>query len=165
MHGTTASEVGQADPVKWARLGRDRSLLIQLGCGKRLQLSIEQAAILKQLEVGGATPPRDLYGVIALAKFGPAVIHDDGPVSPAQRAGLSRAIRRLREQGLVYRPTYYAVAATGTGSAIARFLLRREAAAHNVNGVVTDAPLLTLPLAGGIAFPPVNVVATREDAA
>lgn len=155
---------GQADVVRWARLGRDRSLLIELVCGSRLQLSVEQAAILKSLEATGEMRPRDLYAVICRASFGPAVIASDGPVTSAQRASLSRAIRRLDEQSLIYRPSRTSIAVAWTGSAIAKFLVARDSLLRNVNRGRFIAPLLTLPLSGSNDCSSANVE-LREGAA
>jgi hypothetical protein len=151
MNSTTISADGQASLIRYARLGKDRSELIVFCDGSRIQLSASQIAILRAVYDRSEMRPRDLHAILD-ARLGPAVIREPGPVNASQRASLSRTLRRLNEQCLIYRTARGTVVCTAVGAELARFFAQREAIRQNVNRVAITHTLLTFPTEPGIAL-------------
>ena len=107
----------QADDIKASRIGRDDSILVFFRCGMKLQLSASQIAILQAIDENRGVRSRDLYSVVALKC---------GPATPSQRASLSRALRRLQEQSLIYRTPAGSLACGGMGSSVVAYLRGKE---------------------------------------
>ena len=123
----------QASIVRRIGIGRDRSILFYLEGGWRLQLSVGQIAILRAISERGEVRSRDLHAIVEIARYGPALATGGEPATASQRASLSRAVRRLDQQSLIYRTASGTLACGDVGKVIAQYLALREATLGNVN--------------------------------
>lgn len=145
MNGNTASAIGQASIVESYRIGRDDSILFFLGDGRRLQLSASGIAILAAIDELGKVRSRNLHAVLA---------EGDGPVTASRRASLSRTLRRLDEQGVIFAQNRSEISCSEIGVAIVERLRKngvltaeqRVASWEKLTGRTQTCTPLTLPL-------------------